>query len=218
MDAAQSAELRHLIGLFKLVDEAGFETLQKQLGPIPLGGMLGVRKQPSEATRALTPLETCILAAAALQRMRLAAEPVIALVKRRLITANRLGLFGEVVGALAAAGVISALWGQPAKDAIGHTTAIVMAMLSFSGAVLALVSRYLRRDSSGAEGSLTNAHRKLVDSSWEADVLSAKLDLVAAKGAVAASSPDAKLMIERAEKLAAELFRSMTDLGVTVGA
>lgn len=217
--AEPAVDMRYLLGLFKLADPDGLDALQRQLGraSMPLGGPLGGSDSSTENAKGLTSLEMCVAAAEALRRLRRVTEPARLKVAHRLKWASRLGLGGEVVAAVAAAGLLTALWGQPPKDAAGHATAIGLAACSLCGATLSLLARYLRRDLSGTDGTLTATHRKLADSNWEAETLGAKLELVASKGAAAASSADARLLIERAEKLATELYRTVTDLGVPIG-
>jgi hypothetical protein len=215
----QPTALRNLLGIFKLVDPAGYEELAGSLKrtSLRMGGVLGKEKEAGVVSGALTPLEACMCAAAALKRLNAIAQPALARVGQRLRTASKVGLVGEVVALLAAAGVIAAIWGAPPKDSIGHVTSICMSVLGFCGAAASLLSRFLRRDIAGAEGGLAAAHRKLVDSVWEADTLGAKLDLVVVKGEAVAQTKEALALVERAEKLAADLFRTVTETGVVIG-
>lgn len=212
-----SAEIRNLLGLFRLVDPAGFTELSRKINSksLQVGGILGEGKDST--LNALSATEICVCAAAALMRLRRVAEPALVKVGRRLHTANVIGLLGEIFAALAAAGVITAIWGAPPKDSIAHAAAVWMSVLAFCGSSASLLARFLRRDLAGTDGGLAATHRKLVDSVWEADTLSIKLDLVIAKGADHAASKEATALVERAEKLAAELYRMVTDTGVEIG-
>lgn len=224
--------LRNLVGLLRIVDAAAFNDLSVRLrgraDGLPLGADLGGdavgdahSSSPTPRTDGsspgLSPLEACTVAAEALLRLRRAAEPTVTHIAGRLRSANQVGLLGEAMAAFASAGVIAAIWGAPPKDSIGHVTAVSMAVLGFVGAAAALVSRYLKRDLSGADGSLAVLHRKLIDASWEAELLSAKLQVILAKGPEAAASKDSMSLVERAERLGAEMYRALKDFGVPIG-
>lgn len=224
--------LRHLVGLLRIVDPTAFDDLSVRLrgriNSLPLGADLGGSSSadtyggslpPSSVgtSAGLSPHEACTVAAEALLRLRRAAEPTLVIIADRLRMANQVGLLAELFAAFLSAGVIVAVWGAPPKDSIGHVAAVSMAVLSFIGAAAALISRYLKRDLSGADGALTAVHRKLSDASWEAELLSAKLQVILAKGPEAAASKDSMSLVERAERLGAELFRVLKDFGAPIG-
>ncbi len=214
-------KLRFLVGVFTRVDPQGATQLARELlgegAELRTGGTLGEdgRNPPPEGQYSFQ--EACVIAAKALQRVRTLATPTIEKIGARLRASNTIGLVGEIVAAVGTAGVITAIWGAPPKDSVGHITSICLAVVALGGTIASLFARYLRRDISGADGALAGAYRKLVDGAWEAEILSAKLEAVIAKGVAAAATKEATALIERAEKLAADIFRTVKEAGVPIG-
>jgi hypothetical protein len=219
-------KLRYLVGMLNQVDPQGYKQLAQDLrdagGQLRGGGPLGGGQiegdaQPPPPEGQYSTKEACVIAASALQRVRTLVTPNIAKIGARLRASNTIGLVGEIVAAVGTAGVITAIWGAPPKDSVGHITSICLGLVALGGTIASLVARYLRRDISGADGTLAGAYRKLIDGAWEAEIISAKLEAIISKGVAAGSTKEAPALIERAEKLAAEMWRTVNDSGVPIG-
>ncbi|MDA8479990.1 hypothetical protein NNO04_14930 [Citrobacter sp. Awk 4] len=210
-------KMRNLVGLLKLSDPLAYDRLSLELrghsNALPVGGTMG----DSSSALEYSMYEGCVIAANALQQMKSIARPAISKIAEQLRASNRIALIGEVVAAICAAGLITAIWGAPPKDSVGHITSIILAALTLTGTLSTLYARYLRRDISGADGVLSGSYRKLVDGVWEAGILGTKLELLITKGEDAAGTKEAAALIERAEKLAADIYRTVNDAGVPVG-
>lgn len=183
------------------------------MGGTPSGLVLGTAAA-DKAGNALTPLEAAIIACEGLTSVEEIGGLAAIEIEKRLRRANLTGLIGDTVAAAASAGLVAAIWGTPNPATIASIPNIVMALLSLVGSCASLYSRYLRRDVSGTDNTLSSVHKKLTEASWEARLLVAKLKLIIQKGANSAATDDGLKMIQRAEELGGEMYRSVRDLGI----
>jgi hypothetical protein len=206
-------EIPNLIGILRQRAPATFKSLSISLRGsddwIPIGRLAG---EPEKA--ALTLAELTEIAMAGLQELEPMVQPGLTEVTTRLRRSGRWELIGEIVAAFSSTGVIAAIWGQPAEGVVGDPVAIGLAFVALIGSIASLGARYMRRDLVGNDNGMASLLKTLSEGAWESKTLLAKLNFIKEKGPAAAE--DARPVIERAEKLATELYGALKSLDIKI--
>lgn len=143
-------------------------------------------------------------------------EPTMQKLQAKLNNARWLQLAGELAGALGSSGVIVAWFGQQAAKTQGSTAAITAAIIALAGSATALFVRFFRQDFFGTENAGMTQYLKLRDSSWLARVMLARLEAFQTQQSAASDSEALRKLIQEADSLAADVYKTLKDLGVPV--